>query len=57
MSLQALINLSKIRDLDEGQLERLSQARVRQRAFDEGLERKVAAKRVTEELLNKTCGL
>lgn len=57
MSLQNLIEMSKIRDLDPGQCERLVQARERQREHDRKIEKQVAAKRVTQELLNKTCGL
>lgn len=57
MSLQALINLSRVRDLDRDGDVRLEQARQRQRAYDREIEQKVAKKAVTHELLCRTCSL
>lgn len=57
MSLQALIEISSIQDLDrEGEV-RLEQARQRQRAYDREIEQKVAKKAVTQELLSRTCSI
>jgi hypothetical protein len=57
MSLQALIELSRIRDLDRDGNARLEQARQRQREFDLEIEKKIAYKAVSRELLAKTCSL
>lgn len=57
MSLQTLINLSRVRDLDRDGDVRLEQARQRQRAYDREIEQKVAKKAVTHELLSRTCSL
>lgn len=57
MSLQALINLSRVRDLDRDGDVRLELARQRQRAYDREIEQKVAKKAVTHELLSRTCSL
>lgn len=57
MSLQALIETSRIRDLDRAGYERLEQARQRQREYDREIERQVANKAVNHELLARTCSL
>ena len=57
MSLQALINLSRIRDLDRAGTARLEEARQRQRDLDREMERQVANKAVNHELLARTCSL
>jgi hypothetical protein len=57
MSLQQLIELSNIRDLDQAGYERLQQARQRQREYDKKIEQQVANKRVGPELLARTCSI
>lgn len=57
MSLQKLIELSQIRELDQAGLLRLEQARQRQRDFDRAIEKQVANKAVGHELLAKTCSI
>lgn len=57
MNLQALIDLSNIRDLDAGASQRLEAARQRQCEYDQEIEKQVANKRVGPELLRKTCGI
>jgi len=57
MTLQTLIEISRIRDLDAAALIRLEAARLRQRAYDEELERMVAKKTVSHELLERTCSI
>lgn len=57
MSLQALIEISRIRDLDREGTVRLEQARQRQRDYDRDIEKQVANKAVSHKLLAKTCSL
>jgi hypothetical protein len=57
LSLQQLIELSKIKNLSPASQERLAEARRRHRDFDEKIERQVANKRVGHELLSKTCSI
>ncbi|MGJ7515152.1 hypothetical protein ACSFE6_12550 [Pseudomonas baetica] len=57
MSLQALIDLSRIRDLDRDGSARLELARQRQREYDHKIERQVANKAAGHALLAKTCSL
>ncbi|KPW34081.1 Uncharacterized protein ALO51_00364 [Pseudomonas amygdali] len=57
MSLQALIDLSRIRDLSREGSDRLEQARQRQRDYDRKIEKQVANKAVGHALLAKTCSL
>ncbi|MBH3459264.1 MULTISPECIES: hypothetical protein [Pseudomonas] len=57
MSLQALIETSRIRDLDSAGYQRLEQARQRQREYDREIEKQVAKKAVNHELLARTCSL
>lgn len=57
MTLQALIDLSRIRDIDRAGNVRLEQARQRQREYDRKIEKQVANKAVSHELLAKTCSL
>lgn len=57
MTLQTMIEMSRIRELDAAALIRLEAARLRQRAYDEELERMVAKKAVSHELLERTCSI
>lgn len=57
MSLQALIELSHIRNLDCEGNTRLREARQRQKEFDREIAKKIASKAVSRELLVKTCSL
>lgn len=57
MSLQALIDPSRIRDLSREGSDRLEQARQRQRDYDRKIEKQVANKAVGHALLAKTCSL
>jgi hypothetical protein len=57
MTLQQLIKISKIRELDQAGYERLEQARQRQREYDKKIEQQVANKAVSHELLAKTCSI
>jgi hypothetical protein len=57
MSLQALIDLSRVRDLNRDSNDRLEQARQRQRDYDRKIEKQVANKAVGHALLAKTCSL
>ncbi|WP_338924400.1 hypothetical protein V0M98_32830 (plasmid) [Pseudomonas silesiensis] len=57
MTLQQLIDLSQIRELDSAGYARLAQARQRQREYDREIEKQVANKAVSHELLAKTCNL
>lgn len=57
MTLQALIDLSRIRDLDRDSDVRLEQARQRQRDYDQKIERQVANKAAGHALLSKACSL
>lgn len=57
MTLQQLIDLSRIRELDSAGYARLAQARQRQREYDREIEKQVANKAVSHELLAKTCNL
>jgi ABC-type transporter Mla MlaB component len=57
MTLQQLIDLSQIRELDSAALARLEQARQRQRDYDKEIEKQVANKAVSHALLAKTCNL
>ena len=57
MSLQALIDLSRVRDLNRDSNNRLEQARQRQRDYDRKIEKQVANKAVGHALLAKTCSL
>lgn len=57
MSLQALIETSRIRNLDSAGYQRLEQARQRQREYDREIEKQVAKKAVNHELLARTCSL
>lgn len=57
MSLQALIDLSRIRDLNRESNARLEQARQRQSDYDRRIEKQVANKAVGHALLAKTCSL
>ncbi|WP_274644019.1 hypothetical protein [Pseudomonas serbica] len=57
MSLKALIDLSQIRELDSAGHARLEQARQRQREYDREIEKQVANKAVSQELLAKVCNL
>ena len=57
MTLLQLIDLSNIRELDPAGLLRLEQARQRQRDYDRAIEKQVANKAVSHELLAKTCSI
>jgi hypothetical protein len=57
MSLQALIDLANIRELTPEGMARLELARQRHREYDKKIEDQVAKKAVTNDLLNRTCGL
>jgi hypothetical protein len=57
MTLSKLIELAKIEELNEEGLERLEQARIRQRELDESMEEQVRLKRCDEQLLNKPCSI
>lgn len=57
MSLQALIAISRIRDLDRESNVRLEEARRRVQAYDREIEKQIASKAVSRELLAKTCSL
>tara|TARA_R110001592_G_scaffold86235_2_gene254566 strand:- start:37 stop:210 length:174 start_codon:yes stop_codon:yes gene_type:complete len=57
MSLQALIEISRIRDLDRESSARLELARQRQRQYDREIEKQIANKAVSNKLLAKACSL
>ncbi len=57
MSLQALIAISRTRDLDRDSNVRLEEARRRVQAYDRDIEKQIASKAVSRELLAKTCSL
>lgn len=57
MSLQALIAISRTRDLDRDSSVRLEEARRRVQAYDRDIEKQIASKAVSRELLAKTCSL
>lgn len=57
MTLSKLIELAKIEELNGEGLERLEQARIRQRELDETMENQVRLKHCGEDLLNKTCSI
>lgn len=57
MSLQALIELSNVRELSKDGYERLLKARERQRELDIKIEKQVRLKHVGQELLNKACSI
>jgi len=57
MSLQALIDLSKVTHLSAESIQRLQAARQRHREFDQKIEAQVAKKAVGQELLMRACNL
>lgn len=57
MSLQALIDISRRRGLDQEIRESLAEARRRQQEHDREIERQIASKAVSRDLLAKTCSL
>jgi len=57
MSLQALIELSKITTLSEESIALLQAARKRHAEYDEKIEKQVRNKHVGHELLMKTCSI
>lgn len=57
MTLSRLIELANVEELSQDSLERLQEARSRQRELDQVMEKQVRLKRCDEELLNKTCSI
>lgn len=57
MTLSALIELAKVKELNEESLDLLQQTRIHQRELDERMEEQVRLKRCDEQLLNKTCSI
>ena len=57
MSLQALIMLSRVRELNAASKIKMREARERSTEFDTRVERQVALKTVGQELLNRACSI